>query len=683
MALAVALMATGSAAASVTAQDDPPAPPNYNACYGDGNGFWWSTGITDYRVDSDFRYYKFHNCRNPWEPQETYGAFVRYIDNPDNDGNYDVRILNFCLGPRTVLDLGGQSIISGRISDGALLSFTTPLVSACDPSQNPPVPGQPPAPPPPPGDGPTPPPEVEVSGGVNAPINGKINQANPEHEHRPLSGARIELWYLGRAGVDTPQQWRPVLSGRDDNNRPDGTPVSGYLDDDGRYTLSFIYPQTYTLRDGTMWEGCYLSQAAPSFMSSKACNDGDLELRVYPRNADGSVMVTDRAHPVDVPLVAHRVPLGRFFERPTEAEESVANSEHALAYRGVLNARTIWPGLATYPDVKAVVDDRPGGAVGSHTSFRVNRALAGTSAVEHEVIHLVTSHVYGYDPDGIACAPHTFTKPCGSPPNSVSAWWEGVADFLAVVAEHPNYDDPRFLLRAGRTLNLEDCVEGVALKCKAGSAVEGNIAGILWDLIDAHVDFDTKRGLADDRTVPLAEVLDVVVRHTPETADEYFVQWRNEHPDVNFEEVFFLNQLRVAQFVDASVDTASGDWASVDCEPCAGGRFLLSTGPGNRYSWDINRGVQSGGTGLYDIWVRLPVRSEGGRLTEYRVVTAEGVKTVVVDQTISEGGWIRLDGGTGFRLRAGQHNIVTIVNGTQEPNAALFADALIVSPRSE
>lgn len=81
---------------------------------------------------------------------------------------------------------------------------------------------------------------------------------------RGLPHARWELWCYCKGGKESdPVQWRPVLSRIGQNNEPDGPPLRGYLDKDGNFDdrrgpldIEVIYPQNYTLADGTTWHGC-------------------------------------------------------------------------------------------------------------------------------------------------------------------------------------------------------------------------------------------------------------------------------------------------------------------------------------------------------------------------------------------------------------------------------------------
>jgi hypothetical protein len=517
-------------------------------------------------------------------------------------------------------------------------------------------------------------PHVSVFGQVVAPVN--TGAAN-----RPLSGARFELWYFGRdGGAGSAQQWRPVLESVDARHRPAGPPVVGYLNEDGSYRLDFVYPQTYQLADGSTWEGCPLDPAAPTFLRSKACAPDDLQLRIHPKNRAGTVVVTDVLTPAGVALQAHRVDLGRFHERGPGQQVSVAVSEHAMTYRAILNARTAWPGLSSHPRVTATIDDtaQPEGNTTGSTSFRLHRAASGTSVPEHEVGHLLARHVYGGDPPGTGCKPHFFTQECTNNGDSrVSAWWEGLATFLAQHAEHPGGNNTRHLITNG-WFDLEDCVDDTGLGCGAGAGIEGNTAALLWDLVDPADDVNHTLGAADAYSTTVNDVLQVVMAHRPKTIDEFWAGWKAAHPAPDLAELRFRNRLGITGFEQANDARGQGGWADdSSCVTCALGDYIYSTVPGSTYRWDFNAEVTT--DGRYDIWVRLPAgQPDATAVAAYRVPTANGIEEVLVDQHHAVDGWVNLKP-AGFDLRQADDNHLLLSNSQWDHDGTLVADIFVLS----
>ncbi|MFJ8589652.1 hypothetical protein ACIRD2_34295 [Streptomyces sp. NPDC093595] len=520
---------------------------------------------------------------------------------------------------------------------------------------------------------------MTVFGQVTAPIN-------TGEEQRALAGARYELWYFGKDGsAGSAPEWRPVLSRVNSNNAPNSDPVKGYLNADGAYAISFVYPQNYTLANGATWHGCPQNLTAPPFLRSKACDASDLELRIYPENSGRSIVVKDSLVPAGSPL-AHSVPLGRFYERAAGQQISNSTSARSLTYRAILNTLSAWSGVSSYPTVEATVDDVDHAEAWAG-KFRINRSLTGKSVPEHEMGHVMAIHVYGGTPlAGAGCSPHYFTKPChdtpSAPPNLVSGWWEGLANFTAMAGERPEYNSATYQHGLTGTFDVEDCVETVpsgTLSCQAGEGVEGNVMALLWDLVDSGVDFNTDHGLADDYSAPLSSVLQVIKQSKPTTATEFWRAWATAHSEDNgMHELRFLNRMAIDKFSDASDGVGVGSWASDEsCTSCAAGDYIYSTSAGSSYSWNLNDGLS--GDGVYDIWVRLPQgQSDADPSATYKIATVNGVEEVVIDQARATDGWINLSP-LGFELDSLHDNELVLENGTQTSGSSLVADAVIIT----
>lgn len=514
-------------------------------------------------------------------------------------------------------------------------------------------------------------PHVTVFGQVTAPIN----LVPPEGDaDRPLAGAKYELWYYGKDGPDTTVTWRPVRSGVDSSHRPSGYPVRGNLDANGAYRLDFVYPQDYTLADGATWEGC--PQTGHSFLRSHACEPDHLQLRIYAENANRSVIIEDVAVEDD-PLRMHTVPLGWFALRADGEQISTATSEWALAYRGVYNVRDIWTPAAA-PVVRVRIDDNDNTRYDQGSQvIHLDRSDAGYHGIEHETAHRYQHHVYGHiiivEPE---CHLHSYDLP--SAPKC--AFIEGLAQFVSAAA----HGNPRLQRSPIAHHDIETCestdLEG-SYPCDTGPMVEGNVAGFLWDLFDAGLEQETLgdwvTGLADDQSTSFMTIMEVIASAKPETFIEFWSAWAASSPDrASDRELAWLNQMSLVVLQDASLDGATGQWTSADCEQCTSAEFLRSSGDQDgSHVWSLTEDIPPF---TYDIWIRLPQGQPGHDPdARYRVTAQGGVEEVSVDQRNAAGGWVNLKQ-AGFTLDPGGEMTVTLVTGT--PGTSLVADAILLTP---
>ncbi|MEO3809557.1 hypothetical protein ABGB17_11205 [Sphaerisporangium sp. B11E5] len=502
------------------------------------------------------------------------------------------------------------------------------------------------------------PPVVTVTGTIKT----KVNAGAPE---RTFPGARYSLVYIDRDGNE-----RPVLDGMDQIGRPSGGEVTGFLDEQGRYSLTFVYPQEYALMDGTRWEeGCTPTDVV--FMLSHACADDDLRLVVYAENAAHDVKVMDKEN--REVQVAVTVPLGLYYDRTPAQETVVATSPEAYAYGGAHTFREIWPqGLPTSSARFLMTDEDDASYDPDTQEIELGRGLASDSAPEHEMAHLFVSLLYeqGWPPaDG--CEEHSFTVPS----NPKCAFQEGTAEFLAQVAESRYTGSTVY-----RYWDMESCrflgdEDYPAEDCRPGPAVEGRVAAALWDLHDATG--EERDGFVDDVTVPLIDLLTVIAASEPLTVDELIEAWPDVRDDKRL--LMFMNTLSThGEPVDAKPGSEiRGDWMETPCPSCRGGSYLRSSSarlPSLQWSLPAIEAY-----GRYDLWVRLPAGDPGlDKSAVYEIERAHGFHVLRADQSAAVDGWLNLtpDGIVLDPVDA----VHIVLRQEDQPLRSLAADAVILAP---
>ncbi|MFC8278152.1 hypothetical protein ACFUJR_37625 [Streptomyces sp. NPDC057271] len=500
-------------------------------------------------------------------------------------------------------------------------------------------------------------PEVHVTGSVFT-----EEPPGPE-EPRPLSGARYELWYLGKNGVGSETAVRPVLDGVGGT----GNPVAGYLDENGAYSLDFIYPQKYQLPDGTEWEGC--APSAVIYLRSYACTPTHLWLKIFPKNEDVSIVVRDDTSPEEA--LAATVPLGTFFDRTSDRFHS--SEPAAFAYRGAQNVRQVVGDSSGIGDIEIVLSNEGESHYRPLTGLvTLDETVVNSSTTEHEVGHSFLHDLYGIDFFDYYenCNPHYLTEVS----SEKCAWGEGWAQFIALAAEktsvHTHSD--------GNVVDLEDCGQ-----CKAGGAVEGRVAGALWDLVDDTPD-EKRNGFTDQVHYAIGEVISVVREAEPKTIDEFWTAWSSAHEQSRFSDrnVMFLNTLLYSGLLDAEQADTVGEWTDVVCADCVNGGAMRSNPP--PYSkkpsvtWDLNKGLPAvlGGAGVYDVWVHIPAAADDqDPSATYDFKGGQQRETWRIDQT-QHSGWIPLV--TSAYMDSQDRYSLILSHDRDEMSTRLSADAVMV-----
>ncbi|MER7820687.1 hypothetical protein [Streptomyces sp. NPDC096153] len=530
-----------------------------------------------------------------------------------------------------------------------------------------PVPRPLPTPPPPPPGGEEPP-QVSVNGRVETLIR------NREQAKRALNGARYELWYEGKDGsADSEARMRPVRGGDDGT----GEPVTGHLGTDGEYDITFVYPRTRTLPDGTVWHGCEPTGEA------QLCAAENVVLHVFPENADASVVV--KTPNLDITEPAHTIHLGSL---PPSSDHHLADSPAALAYGGAYNVKDVWPDIPG-GDPSVTIKLQESGISHYNPSsgnigLQINDAQGATT--EHEVVHRFHHVTHG---DGTFvnisnCNPHYWNKR-----SSVEcAWSEGLADFVAVFAEDKAAQSVnRGISRnGGFDVDLETCKSG-SLVCSPsdygwyGEEFEFRVAGALWDLTDAQNEiFD---GFTDEKTYELNELFEVIQAAKPRTLKQFWLAWRSRHGDGD-REIMFMNALLHTQVQDDKQAQRIGNWAPpIPCSTCRAQNYTYSLDPRdaerNRLTWNFDQQIKK--PGRYDVWVRIDASGiEASPKALYKIDTPGGIRTYTFNQATAAEGWHSL-APDGIYLDSADLNQVVLSNG--DSHSDIFADAVLIAPHDE
>ncbi|MEV4418044.1 hypothetical protein [Catellatospora sp. NPDC049609] len=667
----------GIFATPAVAVDDPPPPPNYDACAISG-GFWNGIGVMNYRMDADYQYLKFYNCPlpAPWAPQDVYKVSVNYVVNPDNDDSYTTTRLDFCLSSQLVLDLGAGGHHSGsRYRNGAaILPIAMPRKdSSCSPADNPPVPPVGPPSGPPPGSPPAPP-TVNITGTVVAPRHMSADSSGDE-PMRSLPGALWELWYEGKAGNENdPVEWRPVLT-----EGSSGVPLTGYLDDDGRFVLNFIYPQRYVSADGTTWHGCDLTDIA--YMRSNACADDKLQLRIYPENSDASVMIVEPGQINTEPMMT--IALGLHFQREDGADHE-ASEPAAHAYAAAYNVRDLVGGnllgkaLITFVENGGSYYDPETGVV------VLERGDAADFTVEHELGHHLLHRLFDedyldwYRPN---CVDH-FIYQRSSPDCAFS---EGFANWIAVLAENEPGETSwtKIVFNDGSSADLESRALSDGTRFESGPAVEGNIAAALFDLVDSSPE-EKRFSLIDSSSVPLHNVLTVIGEAEPHNFDEFYDEWVTFLGTEDDAMTFWLNTLHFAAMEDARTAGAVGAWETEACSECFLGDVAVAKDPKASMNWLMGMRLQdfTMQPDLWNVWVYIPAGNGLDEFARYQVLTKSGPIEFTVDQNANQGRWALLNPDDGVSLDTEQPVSITLTYGSESRfDGKLHADGVMITPR--
>lgn len=638
-------------------------------------------------VDPQFLKWEFWNCTRPGETPKTMRVHFRMRG---------IGQVGKCVEPGTGVPLSFEYKWNGQPRDQwwvGEIEFKTwePKPTGCvpygqqdgypEPGAEPwhPDPDPVPTPPPPPcssglpgtsscGTGPV---LVTATGSVVAKRNGGSDAT------RPFADARFAAYYWGRDGEGTPEQWRPLLGA-------DGLPVTGALEYDGRYQITFQYPNRHVRADGSTWVGCPDVGDGEAYAGAHACHDQHIEIRVLPQSREGlfEVKVPDEAEVVS----AHNAKIGRFYQRPDEVHR--ANSPAAQAYTGILNVRDMAPRKFHSARIQLRHDDL---AFYDSASGVVQLSLAdaATSITEHELGHRLQHLLLGTDfRTAPNCSPHSFTGPS----NEQCAFQEGFATWVSVVSEN----EPGSLAwtRSTRPTSfheLEHCASrfyegnGQIVCGSPGNHVEGWVAAALWDLLD-NTPLETKDGFKDGigydsggRDAAIAEILDVVDDSQAQTFLEFWSA-RPGRTDAIDMAVAFLDQQLISGRQDAEVaDAVGGDWREVLCGPCTGSSFLsLTPVPGRspEVNWTFDK--TGGAPPEHDIWVYVPpVLGARDTAAVYTVESEAGAHSFAVDQ--NKPGWKRIND-EGVVLGSSSSTRITLTPGDPGAVKPLAADAVIVTP---
>ncbi|WP_440072298.1 golvesin C-terminal-like domain-containing protein, partial [Streptosporangium sp. OZ121] len=375
-----------------------------------------------------------------------------------------------------------------------------------------------------------------------------------------------------------------------------------------------------------------------------------------------------------------------------------ATTPAALAYRAAYNVKDLTLGLGLGDlDIDLVAD----GVVSNYNpitrTISLEFAEAGTSTAEHEIGHAFMHDVYGADfikfADPSCLNSHFFGRP--SAPKC--ALLEGFAHWISVTAENGHGSSAR-PYRYGLEVwqNIENCTfsgtEDI-LRCDDGPQVEGRVAGVLWDMYDLSPS-EAHDGFADRSVYSFATIIDTFRRKTPATFAQFWTAWLQRLGDQDKkrdQESAFLNTLAYTAVIDAKhADVITGNWSGVLCGDCVGSNLLRSwhlTGENApELAWKLD-GAAVPQRGMYDIWVRLPSgKPSFDRRATYKINTAFGDETAIVDQVAATDGWTNL-GKYGFDLDPTHPIRVRLTNAIATPDDPtlenLVADAIVIAPHQD
>ncbi len=155
---------------------------------------------------------------------------------------------------------------------------------------------------------------------------------------------------------------------------------------------------------------------------------------------------------------------------------------------------------------------------GTYYSRGGNIHLDGTdplsnTVVGHEYGHNIMYTIYGnWMPTTYCPSPHYIQRIS----HVNCAWTEGWANFLTIAVNN----DPVYRWDSGASLNLENPTWGTS-NWDNGDAVEGRIAGALWDILDTANENDDQYSDGG-----IANIWDTIYHQNDNNFSEYFTAWK-------------------------------------------------------------------------------------------------------------------------------------------------------------
>lgn len=522
---------------------------------------------------------------------------------------------------------------------------------------------------------------------------------------RPLRGGRWELWYKGKAGNATDAvEWRPVRKSFNPATwAPEGDPLLGYLDNEGRFDdtigtkgIDFVYPQTFQLANGTTWHGCEAAVPPVPHLRGSACADDKMSLRFFPETQGGTVQVMQPGGGGSVPLAySDEIKVGEHFKAGhASVHELISAGAHTFA--AYWNVKDAFPRLE-FLRINLIT---PGGGSAYDPFFqtvRLETSDAETSTAEHEIGHALHHDLVGIwdlvDPDD-NCSPHRFARRS----SAECAWSEGFANWVAVVSENElGQDGWEKLTSDWGYNNVEECwtiSSTVRADCEEGETVEGRVTATLWDLLDRDSEYSD--GFKDESaplysSILLESITQVVSDSSPDEFNQFWESWIAAQGDADSPASFLngLNILGVLNDSDADV-TTTGAWASAACSPvaqCRGGSISISapTDSGIQSArWNLSPILAANSENLerWDVWVNIPDSDGLDWSAQYSVQIGDSVQSFTIDQGSYRGLWAKISPPEGFASVSSTIPVTVTLTGSSQGSEKIAIDALVVSPRS-
>lgn len=525
---------------------------------------------------------------------------------------------------------------------------------------------------------------------------------------RPFAGAKWEMWYKGKGGAASdPVTWRPVLkTWNQDTWAPSGQPLTGFLSASGEFDdqfgsmgIDFLYPQTRPLSNGTTWHGCETPDPSVPHLKGKACRDEDLVLRISPINSDSTIKVSEPGAQGEV-STSDVIKVGEHF-RPEHAKKHTLTSPASAAYGGILNVRDLAERASVDLPAAVVALNNDGLNRMSNITggIDIDTEYARSSAVEHEGGHLLMRAIEGNG--GLDCIEHSFT----AAENEECAWSEGWADFVSVLAENePGSTAWTKMTSPISSSDLEKCAitflnDGSPTEpygCDDGPAVEGNVAAFLFDLVDDNRpsepnmgDLEVKAAFTDYSTSEFWQIVSVAFQAQADTFSDFWGQWVNSQSgDTREVETAWLNTLQIHGVKEESLVGSTGGWASETCanpESCIEEDFAVSESASASIKWDITSLFdESSATAQWDIWAKVPAAANLDPNARYTIDVAGNVQTFIVDQSQSQGNWVRLNSLSGIQVGPNSSSVTVQLSKGTAPSSegtTLGTDGIVITPR--
>ncbi|MEO3809593.1 hypothetical protein ABGB17_11385 [Sphaerisporangium sp. B11E5] len=592
---------------------------------------------------------------------------VTYCPRPDqsqtalvNLGYHGIPLQYMCVAGGTEVHVGTKMLTLGPggwaqyppHEPGELLGHSAARAN-CDPSQGPSGTG---------------PPVVHVTGTVKS-----KNVAVPGEPARPFANATWALEAYTRADgqQDAEPEWQPVTS----EPGGEGRPVTGALDEQGRFDISFIYPQDYLLENGTMWYGCPVVEPAVRFMRSHACRPDDLVLRIYAGSEDGSVWVRDEDE--DETAVIGEIPLGWFFtEDDVHQLDSPGGHAYNAAYR-VKNLTASLPEEQRLSDVRIHLYDSLTNSGGYGPATRTIVMKKSETAYSDAEFHVGMHHYHdllGEDYPGIPdnCRAEFYAEET----DAKCALQMGFAGAMANAAEAiPNRN---VINLAGVDHDVENC-EATAAGCEKGAKVGARVGAALRDLTDPGQEIGD--GFTDSIHRPFAELPPMIAEAGVTTAEKFWDAYRERHgPGDRL--IMFMNTLEYTTLWDEDRSSTTGPWQTTLCPMCRGDD--MATGSGDPLPptliWEFMNPLDR--PTAFDLWVRLPAGQL--ELADQATYTISDLGLneirVVVDQTVTGDGWLNLrPSGFGPFEPDGPFSVTL----SSQDGRPVVADAIIAAPHED